>query len=154
MDAICASLNPYDLSHDICDGAISWLQYDAKFGFESVRNLGPSVWFNYLFLAALTMLPFILLRFDKYFWVVICVGALFMLPLFFVAVDYGRFISMFYTCVVLSAIWLRPQLILQMWPINAFVGFIYCFFWALPNCCKNYAGKGLLGDALSSVLNF
>ena len=154
MDVICASINPYDLSQDICEGAISWLQYDTKFGIDSVRSLGPSVWFNYLFLAALTMLPFILLRFDKYFCILICAGALFMLPLFFVALDYGRFISMFYTCVVLSTIWIRPQFILQMRSINAFVWFIYCFFWALPNCCKNYAGKGILGDPLISVLNF
>lgn len=154
MDLICTSLKQYDLSHDICDGAISWLQYDAKFGFESVQKLGLTVWLNYLFLASLTILPFFLLRGDRYFWIVICVGALFMLPLFVIAVDYGRFISMFYTSIVLIAIWTRPQLIRQMWPLNAFIGFLYCFFWALPNCCKNSPGKGILGDALSSALNF
>lgn len=154
MDVICDSLKQYNLSHDICDGAISWLQYDARFGFESVLKLGSEVWLNYLFLIVVTMLPLFLLSSDKYFWIVICVGALFMLPLFFLAIDYGRFISIFYTSIVLLAIWTRPQAIMQMWPINGFVGFLYCFFWALPNCCKNSPGKGILGDALSSALNF
>lgn len=154
MDAICASLQPYDLKDDICDGAIGWLQYDAKFGFDQVLKLGPVVWLNYLLLAILSMLPLLFLRGDKYFWLLAVAGSLCMLPLFLVAVDYGRFISMVYTSVVLTCIWMRPQLIKNTWSIHGAIGFLYSFFWALPNCCKNAPGKGILGDALASVAGF
>jgi len=87
MDLICASLKQYDLSHDICDGAISGLQYDSKFGFEPEQKLGPAIWLNYLFLAVLTILTVFLLCGDRYFWIVIFDGALFMFPLFVIAVD-------------------------------------------------------------------
>lgn len=154
MDVICASLAPYDLKNDICDGAISWLKYDAKFGFESVTKLGSDVWVNYLFLAVLSMLPILLHRSDNFFRGMTVAGSLSMLPLFVVAVDYGRFISMIYTSTVLIAIWTRPHSIPRIWSVSWLVGCAYCFFWALPNCCKNYPGKGLLGDALFSTLKF
>jgi hypothetical protein len=154
MDAICMSLQPYDLRTDICDGAISWLKYDAKFGFEQVLKLGPVVWLNYLLLAALSMLPLLFLKGDKYFWLTTIAGALCMFPLFLVAVDYGRFISMVYTSSVLTCIWTRPQLIQNAWPIHGSIGFLYSFFWALPNCCKSVPGKGIFGDALTSMAGF
>ena len=154
MDAICASLQPYDLKADICEGAISWLKYDTRFGFERVQELGSAVWLSYLLLAVLSMVPIFLLKGDKYFWIATLAGWLSMLPLFLVAVDYGRFISMAYTATVLMLIWTRPELIKKSWPIHWVVGFLYSFFWALPNCCKSTPGKGILGDALSSVLGF
>jgi len=154
MNAICASLQPYDLKTDICDGAISWLKYDAKFGFDRVNELGATVWFNYLVLATFSMAPLLFLKGDKYFWMMVVAGGLFMLPLFMVAVDYGRFISMVYTATVLTCVWTRPHLVRNAWPIHGAVGFLYAFFWALPNCCKSTPGKGILGDALSSVIGF
>lgn len=154
MDVICASLQSYDLNAEICDGAISWLKYDTKFGFERVLELGWRVWLNYLLLAALAMLPILLLKADKYFGYLVIAGSLCMLPLFSVAVDYGRFISMVYTATVLTCIWTRPWLVQNAWTVHGAIGFLYVFFWALPNCCKNTPGKGLLGDALSSVIGF
>ncbi|PUE29140.1 hypothetical protein B9Z39_03445 [Limnohabitans sp. JirII-29] len=154
MDVICASLAPYDLKSDICEGAISWLKYDAKFGVESVIKLGSDVWGNYFFLAVLSMLPILLHRSDNFFQSMIVAGFLSMLPLFIVAVDYGRFISMIYTAIVLVAIWTRPNLIHRIWSVSWLIGCVYCFFWALPNCCKNFPGRGLLGNALFSALKF
>lgn len=154
MSVICESLKQYDLSDDICGGSISWLQYDAKYGFESVLKLGHEIYINYFLLAVLSMLPVFLIRADKYFWLVAFAGAFFMLPLFFIAIDYGRFISMYYTSVVLLAVWTRPDFILKMWRTHALVGFLYSFFWALPNCCKNTPGKGILGNPVVAAFNF
>jgi hypothetical protein len=154
LDAICSSLQPYALKEDICEGAISWLKYDARYGFERVLELGWTVWLNYLLLAAFSILPLLFLKADKYFLLLIVAGGIFMFPLFLIAVDYGRFISMIYTAAVLSCVWTRPWLVQNTWPIQGVIGFLYVFFWALPNCCKNTPGKGLLGDALSSVIGF
>lgn len=154
MDAICTSLQPYALKEDICEGAISWLKYDTRYGFERVLELGWTVWLNYLLLAALSILPLLFLKADKYFLLLIIAGGISMFPLFLIAVDYGRFISMIYTAAVLSCVWTRPRLVQNTWPIHGVIGFLYVFFWALPNCCKNTPGKGLLGDALSSVIGF
>jgi hypothetical protein len=154
MDAICSSLQPYALKEDICEGAISWLKYDTRHGFERVLELGWTVWLNYLLLAALSILPLLCLKADKYFLLLIVAGGISMFPLFFIAVDYGRFISMSYTAAVLSCVWTRPWLVQNTWPIQGVIGFLYVFFWAIPNCCKNTPGKGLLGDALSSAIGF
>lgn len=154
MDAICASLQPYALKADICEGAIKWLQYDANFGFKQVTELGAGVWLNYLLLAALTAIPLLFTKADKYFLIAISAGAICMFPLFLVAVDYGRFISMAYTATVLTCVWTRPQLVKNAWSIHWGIGFLYAFFWALPNCCKSTPGKGILGDALASIIGF
>lgn len=154
MDAICTSIQPYSLKADICEGAISWLKYDTRYGFEKVLELGWAVWLNYLLLAALSMLPLFLIKGDKYFLLLIIAGGVSISPLFLIAVDYGRFISMIYTATVLSCIWTRPWVVKNSWPLHGAIGFLYVFFWALPNCCKNTPGKGLLGDAISSLIGY
>lgn len=148
---ICSSLKPYEFNANICDGAIEWLRYDARFGLDRVIELGAGVWFNYIFLATLSLFPLIILRADIHFNILMAVGTIFMLPLFLIAVDYGRFISMIYTSSVLTAIWIRPEIIKHGWRLTGLFGVAYCFLWALPNCCKNVPGKGLLGNGLISI---
>jgi hypothetical protein len=150
---ICSSLKPYELKLDICTGAIEWLKYDTRFGLEKVIELGTGVWLNYILLGVLSFLPLIFLRADARFNALLTSGTMFMFPLFVIAVDYGRFISMIYTSSLLTAIWTRPEIVKNGWRFTGLSGVAYCFLWALPNCCQNLPGKGLLGDGLFSIFS-
>jgi hypothetical protein len=152
MIKICHSVQSFTFKDDICKGAISWLQYDMRYGYQSVVNLGALVWINYLFLAIFSFAPILLLKPEKSFFWMCAAGCLFMLPLFVIAVDHGRFISMIYTSSILVAMWMRPKYFIQSLPISGLIGFFYCFFWGLPNTGFNSPGAGLLGSAIRSLL--
>jgi len=136
MQVVCDSLNGQGFRNDICGGAIEWLQYDANFGFQEVLKLGAAFWLNYAFLALITFAPLLILRIDRTIWLLIAASIVWMMPLFIVAVDYGRFISVLFTCTILILIWNRPGAIKNAQRLSVFAGCLYCFTWTLPNCCS------------------
>lgn len=98
---ICASLGKY--AHPVCvhDGAIAWLQVGADFGNGLVSGRVENAYYIPVYIAATTvaLLAFIPLAARiKLLWQsrlsVLCIAAsiLASLPLFFVAIDWGRFI--------------------------------------------------------------
>lgn len=136
MHVICDSLNGKGFRENICEGAIEWLQYDANFGYQEVLKHGAAFWFNYALLALVTFAPLVVLRIDRTIWLLIAGSIIWMAPLFIVAVDYGRFISILFTCTVLILIWNRPNLIGHTARWSLVAGCLYCFTWTLPNCCS------------------
>jgi hypothetical protein len=144
MLAICDDLSGKNFSANICNGAISWIGRDAAYGFQLVQNYGIVFWINYLSLAILVFLPLFSLSLDRGIVFLIFASFLFMAPLFIIAVDYGRFISILFTSVVLVLIWRRPNILANTCRWNAALGFLYCFSWYLPNCCASKPGSGVL----------
>ncbi len=104
MLAICDDLSGKNFSVNICNGAISWIGRDAAYGFQLVQKYGIAFWINYLSLAILVFLPLFSLSLDRGIVFLIFASFLFMAPLFIIAVDYGRFISILFTSVVLVLI--------------------------------------------------
>ncbi len=151
INIICESLRSYKLRETICEGAISWLKFDIQYGYQSVVNLGYKVWVNYAFLSVLSFVPLLFLRPDRQFFIMFGCAILCISPLFIVAIDYGRWISMICTSTILSIIWLKPKMITGGLQANHYICFIYCFFWALPNGGAQYPGNGLMGRILVSI---
>jgi len=141
---ICHALDRFHLRKDFCDGAIKWLQYDAVYGHQKVLELGWQVWLNYLLLLGLAFLPILLLKRDTLFNRLLVCALLCALPLFLIAIDYGRWISILYTSSFLTIIWLRPALIEKGVSIKPLWMFIYCFSWVLPNFGAVLPHKGVL----------
>ena len=152
MRNICQSVQTFSFRDEICEGAISWLQYDMRYGYQSVVNLGTQVWVNYLFLATFSFAPILLFKPDKSFALMCAAGCCFMFPLFVIAIDHGRFISMIYTSSILVAIWMRPEFFMKSLSVSGLIGFTYCFFWGLPNTGFSNPGAGLLGSAFRSIV--
>lgn len=141
---ICESLASFQLRDHFCDGAIAWLQHDAFYGYQKVLDLGWGVWINYFFLLILSFIPILLLKRDpllnRLMGCAICCA----LPLFLVAIDYGRWISILYTSLFLTIIWLRPALIEKGLNVKPVWIFSYCFLWVLPNGGALFPYKGVL----------
>lgn len=151
MNLVCSALEPYHLKSDICDGAISWLMRDANYAHQEVIDAGPIVWLNYLFLGTISVLPFLLFKADKSLLVFYLFSIVGIAPLFYLAADYGRWISMIVTSSMLVTIWLRPNVIQHSLNKFGFIGFIYVSSWALPNFGHEKPGLGLLSQIVKSI---
>jgi hypothetical protein len=153
MDAICRSLDPFNLRSDICEGAISWLQRDAKFAHQEVVDFGPKVWINYFILLILSVAPFLLFKPDRNLFLFYSSTILAIGPLFYLASDHGRWISMIVTSCLLTTLWLRPLVFKNSLKGYGFYGFCFVFIWALPNCGKELPGLGLLSQIFLGMVN-
>lgn len=154
MNTICNSLNGYGFKDNICEGAISWLQYDAAFGYQQVLNYGIAFWMNYLLLGLISFVPLYFLKLDRPVWWLIAGSTILMAPLFVVAVDYGRFISILFTSTVLVLIWTRQETIQRLGAFSIWVGCLYCLTWALPNCCAKQPELGFLLRLIGLMFGF
>jgi hypothetical protein len=154
MNAICSSLSGHGFKDNICGGAIAWLQYDAAFGYQQVLNYGIAFWINYLILGLISFVPLIFLRLDRPIWLLIVGATIYMAPLFVVAVDYGRFISILFTSTILVLIWTRKETIQRLAGFSIWVGCLYCLTWALPNCCAKEPELGFFLRLIVFVFGF
>ena len=150
-NTICDSLQGHGFREGICGGAIAWLQYDANFGFQEVLKYGVAFWMNYLILGLIAFAPLFFLKLDRPIWWLIAVSVILMLPLFLVAVDYGRFLSILFTSTVLVLIWTRAEIVKNLGGFSIWVGCLYCFTWALPHCCAKQPDLGVFMRLIAYV---
>lgn len=95
---ICAPLLARGLEPAICGGAIEWLGYNSSYGFQAVLdglNLQSVAEFLIAYGLALAPLVYLIRATDasKAGLILLCVAALPFLPLYVVAVDWGRWMS-------------------------------------------------------------
>lgn len=108
-EAVCAPLLERGLADGICDGAIKWLRYTPSDGYQSVlrRWEKGGGWLFVLFYAACILL---VARFRTKFsqaksvWVLFFGLLIPILPLYFVAIDYGRWMSTHFTIFTLCIV--------------------------------------------------
>lgn len=157
--AICSSLinRNYDMS--ICKGAIAWLSKDT----HDVQNIVvnnlsyKSIYVPILFF--ITMLP---LLFCTTWWrkeriILLAVSIVTILPLFFVAIDWGRWIyilSFMFFCLSLA-----EKLVVKFSYKHIFfiAGLIYLTTWSVPHCCVGMpselgVGNGFLEKVSRTLL--
>jgi hypothetical protein len=136
-DDICQSLVSRGFSRDICGGAIGWLKYDVKYGFEIVIGLAKEYIF-YLPIFIISIAPVFFTNWVRGpILILLVVGFISFLPLYFVAIDWGRWIYIYVFLIfvlvlsesVLDGIHIRP---LPMWLVG-----IYLMTWSIPHCCSN-----------------
>lgn len=95
---ICAALTARGLNDAICAGAIRWLSYDSAYGFEQViSRVGLRSGGGFLISYAAALAPFAYLIWLSKQRVLMCIAlillALPFVPLYIVAVDWGRWMS-------------------------------------------------------------
>jgi len=90
---ICKSLERRGLSPDICGGAIQWLGFDVRYAWNQVSFKKYILVYPLLFL--LSAAPLFLTGWWKRKLPVLLVGLGFVLPLFVVAIDWGRWIHIY-----------------------------------------------------------
>lgn len=136
-DGICQSLVSRGLNRDICAGAIEWLRYDLKYGQKIVFGL-VSEYVFYLPIFIIAVAPVFFTNWARGLsLILLIVGFIFFIPLYFVAIDWGRWIYIYVFMVfvlvlsesVFSKIDIKP---LPVW----FVG-VYLITWSIPHCCSN-----------------
>ncbi len=98
INKICSALTDRGLDDSICSGAISWLSYDSAFAFERVissldaQSLGG---FLISYVAALAPFSYLIWLSDRRVTsgILLVLLALPFVPLYFFAVDWGRWMS-------------------------------------------------------------
>lgn len=144
----CVAIELRGLSHRLCTGAIEWYASmpTASDGFTAVRDLLPG-YLGYVPLALLAVAPIALTSWARERTAALAVAALAVLPLFAVAIDWGRWIHVY---VVLATMLLLAESRERPVRISAVPGWaiaLYLLAWNLPPCCLGADGgpTGLVG---------
>lgn len=149
-DKICSSLTSKNLHESICDGAISWLKEDAKKATDIVKNSisKKSLWTPALFFLAIAPL-FFTTWIRKESILLIIIGTATISPLFFVAIDYGRWIYILVFLIFCLALSEDVRVKFSHNKTFFVLGFMYLTTWSIPHCCMGRdVGAGLIGYLL------
>lgn len=153
---ICASITAQGISPEVCRGSIDWLQFNAEFGKEFVAQKLLSYLKYYPFLAVLALIPVFASPWMKRRENVLLmlVGALFLSPLFVIALDWGRWVYLYVSLLTLLILgeaqphrtenqWEVAQVHRKHWSIWV-MGALYLSTWHLPHCCAERMGFGMM----------
>lgn len=149
-DKICLSLTKNNINESICNGAISWLKEDAKKATDIVKNSisTKSLWTPTLFFLAIAPL-FFTTWIRKESILLIIIGTATVSPLFFVAIDYGRWIYILVFLIFCLALSEDVHVKFSHNKTFFFLGFMYLATWSIPHCCMGRdVGAGLIGYLL------
>jgi hypothetical protein len=150
-ERICISLINRGLQPDICDGAIQYLSYGASHGLNEVMTKIQSRYYFLIYplLLALALLPIFLTDWWRTRWPILVLGFISLIPLFAVGMDWGRWIVIFATLVLMSVMFdgtLRP---LNTRKISLTAVILYAVLWSIPHIqgwptrlVETYAGSG------------
>lgn len=133
---ICDSLVDRSLNPNICNGAISWLKEDSLSSFNRVSEMLGGQSLSVINFVALAFAPTVFTTFwNRKTLVLFVFSFAFMIPLFVLAIDWGRWIYIFafmFYCVLLSA----RATVIHSFNLSYFVlGFVYLTTWNIPHCC-------------------
>jgi hypothetical protein len=141
---VCKSLIDSHLKGHICYGGIAWLQFNSSYGFSKVSETAWSAVSFYLPRLMLALAPFMLTGFLRKNRLIFAVGFIVFLPLFFVAIDWGRWIHLyiFFMTIILFVEAIRSHVVIRQVP-TAFV-LVYACIWSIPHVYGKQPGWGML----------
>jgi len=141
--AMCQSLINRKLNPEICLGAISSLAEDGRKASSRVLEL---ISYKSLFtpvLFGVAILPlFFTTWWKKETYVLLVISAVSLLPLFIVAIDWGRWVYILTFMLFCLALAERVTVKLPFKSIFVIAGVIYLTTWSIPHCCVGGVGKG------------
>lgn len=146
--SLCDSLTQRGLSQNICSGAIAWLDEDASYGFRTFNINLPKYSIFYATAFALSVCPvwFVSWKGRERLYL-LCGSFLFLLPLCFVAIDWGRWIHIYVFClfcvVLAESVWQDVEVM----KVPVVLVSLYVTTWSIPHCCSYEFGRGLIGEA-------
>ncbi len=165
--AICARLVNAGYDEALCSGAIGFLDQDLAF---SVSRVGDALQTGnylgvYLPVMVLSLVPFLFVRWSAPMRVALVVSVAMTLPLFAVAIDWGRWIVI--------SVWLVTLLVLRfdgsphitvmhiqtpvsLWrKVAVFVGVAaFATLWSVPHCCEPRIGLGVIDRFYDALMLF
>lgn len=151
VDDICRSLTSRDFEPRICAGSIAWLMKSTSFGFKEV--LAYILTKNYLIiypaLLVLSLAPLLLTNWIWRHWQILIIGFVALLPLYFVAIDWGRWIYVYVTLVFLSLLISSFHENISVKNIPVVIIIAYTSLWSIPHtqgwawrAIETYYGSG------------
>ena len=146
--SLCDSLTQRGLSQNICSGAIAWLDKDTSYGFRTFNINLPKYSLLYASLFVLSVIPvwFVSWKGRERLYL-LCGSFLFLLPLCFVAIDWGRWIHIYVFClfcvVLAESVWQDVEVM----KVPVVLVLLYVTTWSIPHCCSYEFGRGLIGEA-------
>jgi hypothetical protein len=148
---VCSSLISRGLSEAICDGAIFSLGQSAHHWMAEVVRLLPIYLPRYGLLAALSVLPLLCVQGwpHRTRWALL--GALCLLPLFVVAIDWGRWIDIWVFYMSCTCMMLAQHKQVQFRPVPAIVAGIWVLAWRMPHYNADGINDGLLRQLVSTL---
>jgi len=147
-NAICDSLKNLGLNQDICTGAITWLRYDGSYGLAEVTKRIPQYLLFYPILLILAVVPLFLSDWWKERLPLLFLGFVSLIPLFFVAIDWGRFIHIYIFMIFVSFLFDSCNKKIVIYKIPLITVIIYASFWGIPHCCAQRPTLGIVSASL------
>ncbi|MEO6187061.1 MAG: hypothetical protein ABIP38_10465 [Steroidobacteraceae bacterium] len=133
QEGICASLSGRGFAPDICDGAIRWLGVGREAAFERVIEMLPLYLPVYPVLFVLAMIPLLLSSWWKDNVALLLTGFAFMLPLFVMATDWGRWIHIYVFFVFVSMLADSALQDIQIRRLPVWLACMYLTLWSIPH---------------------
>lgn len=153
-DIICNDLIANGIPKSNCDGgAVIALNLGAMNGINEVTNriVNHNYINTYLQCVVLASIPFVFFEYQYISRVKIIlflvISVFSILPLFIVAIDWGRWIQIYFfllSTLVLTLATLKLINVKYNFPLSTSLIVIYAIFWQMKHCCKSTPG-GVLG---------
>ena len=151
VDQICRSLSLREIDPAICGGAIQYLSLDMHHGLREVwdkiqtRQYLPI----YVFLMLLSFVPILLSSWWKKRIVFLILGFIFLAPLFFIGMDWGRWVAIYASLIYLIVLFDSTLAPIPMRPVSWMAVILYSALWSIPHIqgaptrlIQVYAGSG------------
>lgn len=146
-EAICQSLIDRKINSLNCLGSISWIGEDSE---KATNRVLALISYKSLFtptLFGLAILPlFFTTWWNRKTYTLFAVSAVTFLPLFFVAIDWGRWIYVLTFMLFCLALADRVTIKFPYKSIFVIAGAIYLTIWSIPHCCVGGVGYGFIGE--------
>ncbi len=130
-EAICESVMELGVREALCGGPIDYLGTSSIEAFRLVASLYPSMW-SFFGIAAVSLLPFAALGSTARFWRLAASSLFILLPLYVLAIDYGRWIYLGTSMlsIVLLVTWQLDTR--RPWRVPFPVAIAFVSLWAVP----------------------
>lgn len=160
---ICDNLIDEGYSKRLCGGAIAFLDRTPEEAIARVAGLVVSDNYltTYALVVALAAIPFIFVRLSKTLLVLFATAAFLTVPLFMVAIDWGRWIVISVWLITLVAVRFDRSPHIQVRPIHPktltsdllLIAAVmsYAMLWSVPHCCEPRIGFGII-DRLEDLV--
>ena len=151
VEKICSSLTLRGVDSEICGGAIQYLSLDMHHGLREVWNKIQTRQYLliYSLLAFLSAIPILLSNWWQKKIVFLALGCLSITPLFFIGMDWGRWVAIVAALIYLTLLFDSTREPILMRPVSWAAVMIYGALWSIPHIqgaptrlIETYAGSG------------
>jgi hypothetical protein len=135
--AICDSVMAQGVRPEACIGAMEQLPQNLQYAISSVREIGSAnnYWLLYPLTAVLAILPIAATDWARRRALILAACALAIAPLFVLAIDWGRWLHLYFSLAILLLLRESVDLRVSMLAVPGWVVATYVSLWSMPLCC-------------------